>query len=321
MVLVGEPRQMVRSEQILRVFADPTRRTLLGLLRGKELSVSELVEVLGQPQSTVSRHLKQLRQAGLIRERRDGATTYSTRAPAGNDMPEASLSRRLLEWMDDEPLGAAYRDRLAAVLDRRRQASRAFFARVGDKWDALREVAFGTTFHLEAMVALLPSSWTVADIGSGTGYALPILARRFRTVVAVDPVMEMIAACRRRLAVHNGNVMLVQGDLARLPLAEESFDLALAVLVLHHAAAPWEALRELGRVLRVGGRVLIVEQQPHENESFRERMQDQWWGFDAAVVADRLRETGFMDVECTLLPACGRAADSPGLYAVTARRE
>lgn len=312
----------MKPEIIFKAMADLTRQKTLTVLRRHELSVSELVEVLDQPQSTVSRHLKILRDAKLIRDRREGNTVMYSIPSLSNGHGQTDLSGRLMEWIGDQPLSASLGSRIKSVLDRRRDMSRSFFDRMGDKWDRLREESFGGEFQWEAFLGLLPNDWTVVDIGTGTGYLLPTLARYFQNVIGVDPVDRMLEAAHRRLDTHRlDHVELRKGDLVHLPINNESVDLALAFLVLHHVPTPREAIQELFRIVRSGGRILIVEQQAHQYESFRERMQDRWWGFDSEEFSTMLRSVGFRQIRSQLLLNVKNSDDTPELFMVTGFKE
>ncbi len=310
----------MEPEAVLKAMADRTRERTLGALHRHELSVSELVEVLNQPQSTVSRHLKILRNAGLIRDRRDGNTVlYSVSTPQRNGTV-SDLTARLLAWIAEQPLADSIESRLEAVIRRRHDMSHWFFERVGRQWDVLREESFGSSFHLEAFIGLLPPSWTVADIGTGTGYLLPTLARHFERIIGVEPVDKMFEAARHRLEYYGiDNVELRCGDLAKLPIPDESVDLAVAVLVLHHVPTPRDAIAELRRIVAAGGCVLIVEQTAHDNEAFHDRMQDRWWGFEPDDVLGLLESMGFDEVRSRRLVTVKRADDAPELFVITAR--
>lgn len=325
---------------IFKAMADTTRQRVLQVLSLHELSVSELVDVLGLPQSTVSRHLKVLRDAGLLTDRRVGATVlYAARPTAGASGGELvactengggnggrilGLRDHLLDWAGHEPLDERTRERLERTIQRRRATSEDFFERIGTRWDQLRLEAFGEAFHLEALTALLPAEWTVADIGTGTGYLLPILSARFTKVIAVEPAGAMLDAARERAEMRTaGNVAFREGSLDALPLEPGEADLAIASLVLHHVPRPVEALRELRRAVRGGGRLLIIEQREHGNHAFHERMGDHWRGFAPDQLEAWAREAGFSDARVLPLayakPQGRQTGEVPALYALVAR--
>ncbi|MBN1511759.1 MAG: metalloregulator ArsR/SmtB family transcription factor [Phycisphaerae bacterium] len=313
------------SDHVFKAMADRTRRALLQVLLQNELSVSELVEVLGQPQSTISRHLRVLREAELVSERRDGTTVLSSAIVPGANGETSGLHARIVEWAGQQPVAKAVARRLDSVLRRRSARAIGFFEDVGQRWDQMRIECFGDRFHLEALLSLLPPDWVVADIGTGTGYLLPVLAGCFRRVIAIDPVETMLGVARGRPELAKAaNVEFRQGDLSRLPLDDEAVDLAIAVLVLHHVPSPGEAVREIARVVRPGGRVLVVEYQAHELREFHERMQDRWWGFAPDELAGRLEAAGLRDVRrrtLTTAEPLGKAAvEAPDLYVMTATR-
>ena len=311
----------VNPEQVLKAVAEESRRRALGVLLGHELSVNELVEILGLPQSTVSRHLKMLREAGLITDRREGNAVLYSLPPRASGEANGDLPSRLLAWVAEQPLPSALERRRRVVVDRRRDMSRRFFDRVGRHWDRLREEAFGDAFHLEALMALLPTEWTVADIGTGTGYMLPTLARHFRRVIGVEPVERMLQTARHRVAQERmDNTALQAGDLTRLPLREGSVDLVLAVLVLHHVSDPARAVAELCRIVRPGGHVLIVEQVAHDHAAFRERMQDPWWGFAPGKLEAMVRSAGLCEARTRTLCNVKPASDAPELFVLTGRK-
>ncbi len=311
----------IMPETLFKALGDSTRQRALVVLSKQELSVGELVEVLSQPQSTVSRHLRILREAGLIRDRREGNIVHYVSSRVSSDDNQFPLKQQLLTWVAEQPIPRAMESRLDSVLKSRRDLSDRFFTQMGDKWDQLRQDSFGDRFHLEALLSLLARKWTVADIGTGTGYLLPILANQFERVIAVDPVEEMLVAARGRLdRAGNTNVDLRRGDLSALPIEDESVDLAIAMLVLHHVPVPGEALAEMNRILKPGGTLLLVEQVNHNSDSFRERMQDRWWGFEPAALADQLAGAGFCNLTWNVLNCVDLSADAPELFVVKGNR-
>ncbi len=313
------------SADLLRALAEPTRQRIVQVLTQEELNVSELVEILNQPQSTVSRHLRVLREAELIRDRRHGTSTlYSAVTSPQEEIAASDVRGFMVRWLAQEPMPPAMDDRLHRVLAARGGNATGFFNRLGKRWDDLRTEAFGDLFALEAFLSLLPRDWKVADIGSGTGYLLPLLAAHFSEVVAVDPAESMLECGRQRVRDCGAtNVIFHRGELGKLPLASGTIDLAVAFLVLHHIKDPRPALAEMRRVLRRGGRALIVEQEAHENQAFFERMKDLWWGFVPDELNRMLSDAGFRETSTrglqTAAPATGRV-EAPPLFVVTARK-
>lgn len=310
------------SEDVFRALADSKRQRVLQLLLQEELNVSELVAVLDLPQSTVSRHLKVLRDAGLVSDRRHGTTSFYTAL-----VPNAEsdgLMVRVLGWLRDQPLPKPLQHRLGKTVQQRRNDAVGFFEKMGHRWDELREGAFGTSFALEAFMALLPRQWHVLDVGAGTGFLLPALAEHFDRVTAVEPAEAMRTCCRARISAHNiKNVELLSGDFDDIPLDDASCDLAIACLVLHHVPKPSTALREIYRVCRPGGAILAVEQEEHEFGEFHAAMQDHWWGFAPRRLATDLSGAGFDAVRHHALGSVTAAAstmESPTLYVITGKR-
>jgi DNA-binding transcriptional ArsR family regulator len=343
---------------MFKAMADRTRQKVMRLLAEQELSVSELVEVLGQPQSTVSRHLKVLREAGLVEDRRAGATVMyapapgagiakgdevrdlSTRwsrrprsghtrpvaeVPPGNGRGARSIERIrewMLSWISSEEMESETRKRLARVLKSRGDRN-SFYERVGHRWDQLRLEAYGFTFHLEAMVGLLPSRWTVADIGTGTGYSLGVLASHFAKVIAVDRDPAMLDLVKQRSELRSArNIVCREGSLEKLPLEAGEVDLMIVSLVLHHAERPADVFAEMRRALVPQGRLLLIEQRRHASRAFQERMDDIWRGFSPDQVKEWATAAGFADIEVrplnTGVGTGRRMEDAPGIYALTA---
>lgn len=326
-------QQAIVEETLLRALADATRQCLLKLLMVEELNVTELVDILALPQSTVSRHLRTLREAGLVHDRREGtstlysAATHTVAAEQGaaeQGEAEEDLGAVLSAWLARRPLPPVMRERLERVIRHREMSGSGFFDRLGKRWDDLRESAFGTTFATEALLSLLPRHGTVLDIGTGTGDILPVLAGNFERVIAVEPAKNMLACARQRVGEYGlSNVSFCQGALASLPVAAKTVDLAVAILVVHHVQDRGQALAEMRRVVRPGGRVLIVEQEAHENQAFYETMRDLWWGFSPEELARDLSAAGFGEIRhrrmVTTVAAQG-AADSPPLFVLTGER-
>ncbi len=325
-MLPSIPIDVNQNAELLRALSDVTRQKILQLLAREELNVSELVEILHQPQSTISRHLRVLREASLIRDRRHGTSTlYSAVAPPDHaSISEDDVQGFMVRWLGRQPLPDSIEQRFQQVLVTRGGGSTGFFNRLGRRWDELRIEAFGGVFSLEAFLSLLPREWVVADVGSGTGYLLPQLAANFARVIAVDPAESMLECGRQRIAETGAqNVEFHRGELGKLPIPSGSVDLAMSFLVLHHVKEQQPALAEFRRVLRRGGQFLIVEQEAHENQAFFQRMQDVWWGFVPNELKKMLTDIGFRDVRYQPLQTAqaqtGRI-ESPPLFAITGKK-
>jgi ArsR family transcriptional regulator len=310
-----------------KAIGDASRLRILHLLAREELSVGELVRILEWPQSTVSRQLKPLREQGLVVDRPVGAATYYQAVlEADLGSGEAALRDALLRLLRETPLPPVDQARLDRVLAlRESESGQAFFDRIGLRWDALREECFGPTFHLEAFMHLLPCAWTVADLGTGTGYLLPILGRHFARVIGVDMNQPMLELARRRVEEAGvANVELREGRLEALPLADGEVDLAVCLVMLHHLEDVPAALAEVARTLKPGGRVLIVELEPYDNERFRVAMADRRPGIEPGQMRDWLREMGFRAPEFWDLPEAPRPEHElspiPRLYGMVATR-
>jgi SAM-dependent methyltransferase len=300
----------------MELLADPTRLRLLRALERRELSVLELCEVVALPQSTVSRHLKALSGARWVGSRRQG--TQSLYAWAPDPAPGA---RKLWALARSEMEGwpAALQDgkRLEAVLARR-DGARRFFAGAAGAWDELRARVYGRSFGTEALLALLPPSWTVADLGCGTGALTAALAPRVKKVVAVDRSSSMLQAARRRTE-RLRNVELHEADLAQLPLPAGCCEAALLVLVLAYQEDPGPVLAEAHRILRRGGRLVVVDAVRHADEELRRRIGQVHPGFDPDDLSQRLRTAGFpAGIVRTLPPEPG--ASGPGLVVCATER-
>jgi ArsR family transcriptional regulator len=289
---------------------------MLVVLERNELTVSELCGVLQLPQSTVSRHLKVLGDAGWVTSRKDGTSRFYTLSP--REPGPRKLWTVVRDHVATLPSSAQDARRLTSVLARRRTASQEFFASAAGQWDRLRDELFGSGFYLEALLALLDRRWQVGDLGCGTGQITATVAPNVAGVIAVDASQEMLAAARQRLR-DVPNVELRRGDLEALPVDDGILDVALVVLVLHHLADPASAVQEAGRVLKVGGRLLIVDMLPHGHEEYKQQMGHVWLGFAEEQVRSWMDQAGLSDTRIRTLPPAANAK-GPALFVATGTR-
>jgi ubiquinone/menaquinone biosynthesis C-methylase UbiE len=162
----------------------------------------------------------------------------------------------------------------------------AFFDRVASEWDEMRLVYYDEAVieHLAA-AAELDASMTVADVGTGTGFIAAGLASRVAQVIGIDDSPGMLAEAEKNLnELGVSNVELRRGDVAALPLADDSVDAAVANMVLHHAVDPAAMLREMARIVRPGGTVAICDAAEHPYAWMREQHADVWLGFSEPQV-------------------------------------
>lgn len=302
----------------LTTLGDATRSRMLLLLDRNELTVSELCAVLQLPQSTVSRHLKTLLDAGWVVSRREGTSRYYTLAHEDRDPAGQRLWTLLREQVGTTAGADQDARRLKSVLGRRQSKSQAFFESAAGRWDLLREELFGSASHLQTLPALLDPSWIVGDLGCGTGQLASGLAPFVARVIAVDRSGDMLQAARRRLREHS-NVDVRRGELEAVPIADEDLDAATLMLVLHHVADPATVLREAARVLKPSGRLLICDMLPHDRDEYRQQMGHVWLGFEKAHLTGLLTEAGFDAVRIVPMPS-NTDAKGPALFVANATK-
>jgi len=301
-------------QKLFKTLADPTRIRILAILAEAELAVHELMAVLGMTQSRVSRHLGILREAGLVRDRRDGTfVLYRLEPPAGDHWQ--TTWELIRGGLDQDPAAIRDRSALAEVLDARTDRTGAFFESVGPEWDALRKVWADDLVRARAVSHLVPRGLRVLDLGTGTGVLALELARLGLQVVAVDESPRMLEAARTKLASAGvTGVELRHGDASALPFADDELDASFAHMVLQYLAAPAEAIAEMARVTRSGGRIVAVDFAHHDREWMREELGVLRLGFEAEEVAGWFADAGLADFELERLTPPARGADLPDVW-------
>jgi SAM-dependent methyltransferase len=287
---------------LFRLLGDDARLRILRLLDAERLNVTELTSILGIAQSGVSRHLGLLKDAGLVDERRDAGFTYFRLAPGlQNGQNGFGPVWPLLQSYFEASAGTADGRADDARLEEVRRVRKENFDEHGAD-DERRQIVPGRSWAAwaRALGHLLPEL-EIADLGCGEGY-LTIEASRFaKRVVAVDrsdAVLERARESAKRRRVRN--VEWKRGELENLPLKDASVDVALLSQALHHAADPSKALAEAARIVRPGGRVLLLELRRHEEEWVRDRLGDTWLGFDDKELKTLLEDAGLSGVKVTV---------------------
>ena len=304
--------------KMLRVVADPNRLRILLLLKAEELSVAELQEILVMGQSTISTHLSQLKQAGLVEDRRIGKNSlYRVITGNGNDVLVDLLARAQKE------IPEAVQDRTTArrVVKKRQDKMRAFFDSVagrlgkdyvpGKSWKAMAE----------ALLRLMPPM-VIADLGAGDGSFSLLLAQSATNVLAVDSSAKMIEFAREQAHRHHvKNVDYRLGDMEELPVDDASVDIVFFSQSLHHALHPERAIAEGARILKPGGRVAILDLAKHRFEEAREMYADEWLGFSEAELESMLEHAGFVKPQTSVVYKEDKAPYFQTLLAVASKAD
>ncbi|MDJ0950675.1 MAG: metalloregulator ArsR/SmtB family transcription factor [Alphaproteobacteria bacterium] len=264
----------------LRAAAEPTRLRLLALCAHGELTVSELTQILAQSQPRVSRHLKLLAEAGLLDRFQEGTHAFFRLAESGTT---AEFARVLVDSIPaDDRLLALDLERLEAIKKTRAEAAAAYFRENAARWDKIRSL-YVDEAEVERVVIDRLSEQPIddlLDIGTGTARILELLGDRVQRGVGIDQSREMIAVARANLeAAGLRNCVVRHGDMYQLPWPSAAFDAVTLHLVLHYAEVPADAIAEAARVLRPGGRLVIVDFAPHEVESLRDEHAHRRLGF------------------------------------------
>ncbi|SOD99745.1 ArsR/SmtB family transcription factor [Caenispirillum bisanense] len=287
----------------LRGAGEETRLRLLALCARGELTVTDVTRILGQSQPRVSRHLKVMVEAGLLERFREGAWVLYRLAYDG---PGAAVARAITALLDPEdPTLALDMQRLAALRAERDADAAAYFSRNAAEWDRMRSLHVDDALVERRLTALLPpeSAGELLDIGTGTGRMLALYGPHVERAVGIDRSREMLAVARMNLD-HAGlaNCMVRQGDMYQLPAADAGFDSVVVHQVLHFAERPADAIAEAARVLRPGGRLVVVDFAPHALEELREAHSHRRLGFADKEVFDWCAAAGLTPRTAEHLP-------------------
>jgi ubiquinone/menaquinone biosynthesis C-methylase UbiE/DNA-binding HxlR family transcriptional regulator len=298
----------------LRTLSDRTRARLMHVLQAEELSVAEIQEILGMGQSRISTHLAQLKRAGLVQDRRVGKNIYYSWTATG-PINEPELRSIVRMAVADLPEAASDQLSLQHVIAKRKNRSREYFNKLAGKFG--RSYCPGRSWQALAhlLLTMIPSI-DVADLGAGEGTLSQILAKNARKVIAVD-ISERMVEVGSKLAKDQGftNLEYRLGDLEEPPISENSIDLAIFSQALHHANSPQKAIAAARRILRDGGRLVILDLLAHGFEQARELYADLWLGFSEVELFRLLGQAGFRESEVQIV---SREPDSPHFQTVLA---
>lgn len=278
--------------ETFKALADVTRLRLMGVLSTGEFTVQELTAVLSMGQSRVSRHLKILSDAGILSVKRQGTWAYY-RLKGDNKffleiwpVMERSLNT-LAQWEQDL-------ERVSEILDSRRRRSLEFFDRNARQWDDFTRNLLLVPSYLDALLSEIPECRMIVEVGVGTGNVLSVLSRKAPRIVGVDHSPAMLEEAHFKVSQEGlAGIEFRLGEMSHLPVGDNEVDCLLLNMVLHHAAQPELVFQEAYRILSPGGRLVIADLQRHDQDWVREKLADQWLGFERTELDNWLDGAGF----------------------------
>ena len=285
----------------LRLLADPSRFRILLLVEREELSVAELQEILGMGQSRISTHLAQLKQAGLVEDRRNGKSILYRLKHGIQSNGFSQMLGVLRQAAAEIPEAEQDSEALRLALRRRQDKMRSYFDELAGKYG--RNYVPGRSWQglAETLLTLMPPM-VIADLGAGEGTFSQLLARRSKKVIAVDNSEKMVEYGRELASKHGvKNLEYRKGDLEDVPIRDATVDLAFFSQALHHAQHPERAVAEAMRILKPGGRIVVLDLLRHNYEEARELYADLWLGFTEVEVTRFLRQAGFKNIETSIV--------------------
>ena len=309
---------MIEITKRFKALSDPIRVRILRLLNKEELNVQELMFILNMSQSRISHHLSILKDSEFISDRHEGTFVYYKSIFLDNDnkllyqlideKAKAQLSKKIKEKeTDKESISSDLTwwqkdfSRLEICLKKRTDKSRMFFKTVAKRWDEIRKNLYDETIALKAINRIIPDEYVVIDLGTGTGFLLPYLSEIATKVVGIDNSREMLKIAKNNLkTLKIKNVRLKYGCIEKLPVENNFYNAAFANMVLHHSAKPILAIKEIHRILKKNGKVVIIDLLKHNVDEMREKMGDLWLGFDTNEIRNWLNEAGFRNVKYTI---------------------
>ncbi|GBF51990.1 methylase/methyltransferase [Leptospira ryugenii] len=282
----------------LKAVSDETRLRILHILSLGAFSVNEVVEILGMGQSRVSRHLKILTEAKVIRSRREGSLVYSY-LPDVSLLEQESfryyqeLSSLLLSYREDLPFWQRDLRMVHQILEQRERKSKGFFDRIAKDWESLQGEVLHPKLYRSWILEQLPNQLsTIVDLGCGPGGLIPYLLPKAKQLLGVDSSANMIEEAQSLIG-NNQNVQFVQAQLESIPMPDASVDAVVSSMVLHHISHPPAVLDEVHRILKPDGILCIVDLEKHNQEMMRDNFADLWLGFEPELLESWLTNSGF----------------------------
>lgn len=299
---------------ILKLFSDRTRLRILLLLKREQLSVGELQDILSMGQSRISTHLALLLKLKIVALRREGKKAFYS-LPAVLPETTKALLDATFNSIADDPEIRADEAALARVIEKRTAATQAYFDAIA-KHDGNASVPGRSDGGIIQMLLSLVPPLVIADLGSGRGIISQRLALSAKKIYCIDNSKTTLDEGREFMQQHGvKNVEFMLGDIEKVPLKSACVDVALLSQSLHHANHPAAALAEAFRILKPGGKIIILDLNKHPYEIARERYHDTWLGFSKAEIETWLAETGFQKIASLVFPADDKKLKFETLFA------
>ena len=286
-----------------KALSDESRLRILHALKFGRLSVQDLTRIVKLGQSTVSHHLKILTQAGMVLSEKTGTWIFYRLSPIEETAEHKNAATYLTHQFVNEVVGTLANGlgekfdldtvEIKKILAEKRDATKNFFDKVAPAWKTMREQIQGADLFFTDILKLIRREDTLLELGCGAGSFLDAALPRPGNTIAVDYSEPMLDVTKKNLGTKATGVDLRLGYLEHLPIANESIDTAVSYMVLHHISEPAKVLQDVFRVVKPGGRGLIVELSRHDTQGLSDQMADAWSGFTEAELSSWLTDAGF----------------------------
>ncbi len=307
-----------KTVDVLRAVGEPTRLRLLALLSKSDLTVTDLIEILGQSQPRISRHLKLLAEAGLLERYQEGAWAYFRMIDEGANVSIVSYLLAQLDSSDTQVQRDA--SRLDAVRAKRAARAEAYFASNAANWSRLRNMHIDEQQVEKTILSMIGNErvHSLLDLGTGTGRLLELLKDHYAKAIGIDGSRDMLAVARSTIdRAGLSQAQVRQSSITMLPTPMNAFDLVTIHQVLHYLDDPSDAISEAAKALAPGGRLLIVDFAPHSVEELRTKQAHVRLGFSHEQMNGWLESAGLAVVETRDLTPIEKSHDGAELLTVT----
>ena len=280
---------------VFKTLSDKTRLRILSLLEHEELSVQEIVEIIGAAQSGISRHLSVLKSSGFIKDRKEGQNSYYS-INSDSDELKGVLLKKVSELTKGDDVFSDDFKKLKNVLESRKELSRLFFESRAFMYDDLAKEYESEKLRVFSMLALVPKGLNVLDLGCGTGRFLPFLASAKANIVAVDLSDAMLKRAKERMASYDA-IKFYACDAGEVPIEDGWADACFINMVLHHVPNPAEFFTLVCKYLKNGAKIIVTDFKSHNDENMQKEHGDLWLGFSVNKLSGWMLKSGFSDIE------------------------